>query len=80
MQTTKHLGHSWYAMVKICETIFAQSKLVVYKNFEKSYNTYRWARGGDAEAIKLQLDATTVASRSASTIVNAEATATKEAT
>ena len=41
LQTAKHLGQRWYAMVKFCETRFAQSELMVYKNFEKNYKTYR---------------------------------------
>ena len=28
-------------MVKFCETRFAQTKLMVYKNFEKSYKTLK---------------------------------------
>ncbi len=41
LQTAEHLGRRWYAMIKFCETRFAQSELLVYKNFEKNYNTYR---------------------------------------
>ncbi len=37
-------------MTNFCETRFAQSVLVVYKNFEKNYNTYRKTWSGDAEA------------------------------
>ncbi len=40
LQTPEHLGRKWYAMVKCCETRFAQSELKVYINFEKNYNTY----------------------------------------
>ena len=40
MQTAEHLGRKWYAMVKFCDTKFAQSELKVYINFEKNYNTY----------------------------------------
>ncbi len=40
LQTAEHLGRKWYAMVKFCETRFAQSELKVYINFEKNYNTY----------------------------------------
>ena len=41
LQTANHLGQRWYAMAKFCETRFAQSELMVYKNFEKNYKTYR---------------------------------------
>jgi hypothetical protein len=41
LETTEHLGRSWYAMVKLCETIFAQSEMKVYIIFEHIYNTYR---------------------------------------
>jgi hypothetical protein len=37
LQTAEHLGRKWYAMVKFCETRFAQSELKVYINFEKNY-------------------------------------------
>ena len=45
LQTTEHLGRRWYAMVKFCETIFAQSELKVYINFEHNYSTYRGTWG-----------------------------------
>ncbi len=48
-------------MANFCETIFAQSELVVYNNFEMNYITYRRAWGGDAEAIEPELDASTAA-------------------
>ncbi len=35
-------------MAKFYETRFAQTELMVYKNFEMNYNTYRIAWGGDA--------------------------------
>jgi hypothetical protein len=41
VQNAKHLGQRWYAMVKFCETKFAESKLLVYKIFEKNYKSYR---------------------------------------
>ena len=41
LQTAEHLGRKWYHMAKFCETRFAQSELMVNKNFEKNYNTYR---------------------------------------
>ena len=56
LKTAKHLGRKWYAMAKFCETRFAQSELLVYKNFEKNYSTYRRAWGGDAEAVEPELD------------------------
>ena len=62
MKTAKYLGRKWYAMAKFCETRFAPSELMVYKNFEKNYNTYRRTWGGDADAVELELDATAAAS------------------
>ena len=41
LHTANHLGQRWYARIKICETRFAQSELIVYKNFEKNYKNYR---------------------------------------
>jgi hypothetical protein len=46
LETAGHLGERWYAMVKLCETRFAQSELKVYINFEKNYKTYCRAWGG----------------------------------
>ena len=46
LQTTSHLGERWYAMVKFCDTRFAQSELKVYTNFEKNYKTFCRAWGG----------------------------------
>ncbi len=43
LETAGHLGERWYAMVKFCETRFAQSELKVYINFEKNFKTYRRA-------------------------------------
>ncbi len=53
LQTAEHLGRMWYAMVKFCETIFAQSELKVYINFEHNYNTCRmtWGRAEVVEEI-----------------------------
>ncbi len=48
-------------MVMFCETIFAQSELMAYKNFEKNYNPYRTAWLGDADAIKPELDTAAIA-------------------
>ncbi len=56
MKTTRLLGRKWYAMAQFGETRFAQSELMVYKNFEKNYNTYSRTWGGDAEAIEPELD------------------------
>jgi hypothetical protein len=50
-QTAKHLGQRWYAMVKFCETRFAQSELMVYKNSEKNYKTCRTTWSCDAEGV-----------------------------
>ena len=47
LETARHLGERWYAMVKFCYTRFAQSELKVYINFEKNYKTYRRAWGGN---------------------------------
>ncbi len=46
LQTAEHLGRRWYAMTKLCETIFSQSELTAYIYFEHNYNTYRgtWSR------------------------------------
>jgi len=74
LKTTKHLGKKWYAMAKFCDTRFAQSKLLVYKNFEKNYNTYRRTWGGDAEAVELEVDAAAAAAAS-SQATTAETTA-----
>ena len=53
LETAGHLGERWYAMVKFCETRFAQSELKVYINFEKNYKTYRRAWGGNnAKAVE----------------------------
>ena len=46
LRTADHLGQRWYAVVKFCDTRFAQSELKVYINFEKNYTTYRRAWGG----------------------------------
>ena len=59
LQIAKHLGQSWYAMVKFYETKFGQSELMVYKNFEKSYKTYRTTWLGDAEAFAKEEATTT---------------------
>ncbi len=40
LETTEHLGRKWNAMVKFCDTRFAQSELKVYIHFEKNFNTY----------------------------------------
>jgi hypothetical protein len=63
LQTAKHLSQRWYAMVKFCETRFAQPELMVYKNFEKNYYTYRTIWSGDAVAVGLELDAETIVSK-----------------
>jgi hypothetical protein len=65
LKIAKHLGRKWCAMAKFCETRFAQSELMVYKNFEKNYKTYRRTWGGDAEAVELELDAMAAATSSA---------------
>jgi hypothetical protein len=46
LETSKHLGIRWYAMVKFCETRFAQSDLKIYANFEKNYVANRRTWGG----------------------------------
>ena len=51
LQTAEHLGRRWYAMVKFCETRFAQSELKVYINFEHNYSTYR-GTWGTAEVVE----------------------------
>ncbi len=52
-------------MVEFCETIFAQSELVVYKNFEKNYNTYRRTWGANAEGFETKSASTSATSRRA---------------
>jgi hypothetical protein len=61
LQTAKHLGQRWYAIVKFCETTFTQSELVVYKNFEKNYKTCRTTWSCNAEAFRPELNDTTIA-------------------
>ena len=46
LETEGHLGERWYAMVKFCDSRYAQSKLKAYINFETNYKTYRRAWGG----------------------------------
>ncbi len=75
LQTAKHLGRRWYAMAKLCETRFAQSELMVYKNFEMNYNTYRRAWGGDAEAFEPERDAVAAAAAASVAATTAEAAA-----
>jgi len=60
-------------MVKFCETRFAQSELMVYKNFEKNYKIYRTTWSCDVDAVKPELDA-------AATAATATTATTKEAT
>ncbi len=76
-------------MAKFCDTRFAQSKLMVYKNFENNYNIYRRTWSGDAEAEEPEQNASTVAAATKATIKQApiatasaieEATSTKAAT
>ena len=66
-------------MAKFCETRFAQSELMVYKNFEMNYNTYRRAWCGDAEAIEPKLDASAAAA-TATRSATVEATTLRAAT
>ncbi len=61
-------------MAKFCETRFAQSELMVYKNFQKSYKTYRTTWSGDAVAIEPELDAATIARNVAATTIAEAAT------
>jgi hypothetical protein len=49
---------------------------MVYKNFEKNYNTYRLAWVGDAEAVEPELDAAAAAATT-SAATTAEALATR---
>ena len=51
LETSEHLGRKWYAMVKFCETRFAQSELKVYIDFENNYITYcgTWGVAKDEE-------------------------------
>jgi hypothetical protein len=64
-------------MVKFCETRFAQSELMVYKNFEKNYNTYRRTWGADEEAVETEFtSSTTVAAATTATTTTAVAAAT----
>jgi len=48
-------------MAKFFEIRFAQSELMVYKKFERNYNTYRRTWFGDAEAEEPEPDASTIA-------------------
>ncbi len=67
-------------MVKFCETKIAQSELVVvYKNFEKNYKTYRTTWSGDVDAFEPELDPVAVAAgvASATTAAAALGAATK---
>ena len=47
LETAGHFGERWCAMVKFCDTRFAQSELKVYIYFEKNYKTCRRAWGGN---------------------------------
>ncbi len=67
VQTTERLGRRWYAMIKFCEARFAQSELVVYKNFEKKYTTYRRTWGVDAEAVETEYDSATTTTTTTTT-------------
>ncbi len=73
-------------MAKFCETRFAQSDLMVYKNLKKNYNTYRTTWSGDAVGVEPELDAataaaqTTVAQREDATESAATTTATTSIT
>jgi hypothetical protein len=60
-------------MAKFCETLFAQSELMVYKSemMERNYKTYRTTWSFDAVAVEQELDAATIA------IIVAAATATQ---
>jgi hypothetical protein len=57
LQTAAHLGRKWYAMVKLCETKFAQSELKVYIYFEHNYINYRgtWGREEVEKDIRISL-------------------------
>ena len=87
LQTAKHLGRKWYAMVKFCETRFAQTELKIYVNFEYNYNTYRRTWGA-VESLETDLpeegpgavaSTTTQAAEAATSTSPASATATSEA-
>ena len=75
MKTAKHLGRKWHALAKFCDTRFAQSELLVYKTFEKNYNTYRRGWSGDAEAVEPEVDAAIVAAEAAEAAAAATAAA-----
>jgi len=64
-------------MVKFCETRFAQTELMVYKNFEKNYNIYRRTWGDDAEEVEPK---PTLATTTSSTRATTSATATASTT
>jgi len=85
LKNAKHLGQRWYAMVKLCETRFAQSELMVYKNFEKNYKTYRTTWSGDAGVFAKEKAAAaratkTEAAREAATAAVASASASATTT
>ncbi len=63
-------------MAKFCETMFAQSELMVYKNFVKNYNTYRMIWSGDAEAEKLEPDSIIASASESLTVADAKEVAT----
>ena len=48
-------------MVKFFETRFVQSELMVYKNFEKNYKTYRKTWSGEAIIVEPEFDARAIA-------------------
>ncbi len=58
-----------------CETRFAQSELMVYKNFEKDYKTYRTTWSGKAVIVEPKLDADAIVAIDAVAVATAEATA-----
>jgi hypothetical protein len=78
LETAGHLGDRCYAMVKLCDTRFAQSEMKVYINFEKNYRTYRRAWGGSNT--KAEEEATTTTTTSTTTPVAAAATSLATAT
>ena len=65
-------------MVKFCERRFAQSELMVYKNFEKNYKIYRTTWSGDMDAVEPEPDATAIAA-AAIAATTSEATAAEAA-
>jgi hypothetical protein len=80
LETAGHLGERWYAMVKFCETRFAQSELKVYINIEKNYKTYRRACGGNITKAEAKAKASSTTTTTTVATTTEEATATTVAT